>query len=253
MSLLGIEVAVEEDESSGSRLKIEGGETVDALGQVICQEWLRVWVSAEERLELSLRLTEDKIEPIFSGAAWAGTVLWRAAIRLVDVALLGGVVPLGPQVTCLELGCGLGVPGMVAALRGCRVVLTEQESLVGLLERNVAANFDSNIPACRELDWSREAARGIVAELGRTVDLVLCCDCVYVPLYGESFRLLAEAIDVLAGPESHVVLAVERRFVRGGTDGVDDFLHLLEAAGFEAARLPSQPPVEILHLRRRRG
>ena len=50
-----------------------------------------------------------------------------------------------------ELGCGLGVPGMIASLRGATTVLSEQERLLDQLRRNIH------------------------------------CDCVFEPLYGKSF------------------------------------------------------------------
>ncbi|KAL3826966.1 hypothetical protein ACHAXA_000030 [Cyclostephanos tholiformis] len=41
----------------------------------------------------------------------------------------------------LELGCGLGVPGMILHLLGCDVVLTDQSDILSQLEKNVASNF----------------------------------------------------------------------------------------------------------------
>ena len=41
----------------------------------------------------------------------------------------------------LELGCGLGVPGMILHLLGCDVVLTDQEDILSQLEKNVSSNF----------------------------------------------------------------------------------------------------------------
>ncbi|KAJ8598080.1 hypothetical protein CTAYLR_005583 [Chrysophaeum taylorii] len=239
------------DAESSAKVVIEGAESVDAHGQVICQSSLRVRTDGVPPLSLSLRLTPDQLEPVFSGAAWAGTVLWRAAVRLVEVALLGRDFS---GATVIELGAGLGVPAMICARKGAAsVVVTEQATLVDLLERNVRANFDGRI-VCRELDWSRENANALCADLNATkpFDFILCCDCVYLPLYGDSFYRLADAIDALAGPDSHVFLALERRHVRDGTDGVDAFLDALDRFGFAIAdTLPSEPPVDILHLRRR--
>lgn len=244
MSLLGIEVSSDFDEGWTSRVRIEGAESIDALGQVICQESLSLIVDEDLKLDLSVCLAEDEIEPIFSGAAWAGTVLWRAAVRLIDVALLSKIVELDSTKSVIELGCGLGVPGMVAKAIGAgTVVLTEQQNLVDLLKRNVKAN---NLEIeCRELDW--ENRQGQTAQ---RYDVVLCCDCVYQPLYGDSYVYLAETIDEIA--QSDVFISVERRFVRDGTDGVDEFLALLDKAGFQATFLkPALPPIDIIHFRRR--
>ena len=53
-----------------------------------------------------------------------------------------------------ELGCGLGVPGMIASVRGATTVLSEQERLLDQLRRNIH------------------------------------CDCVFEPLYGKAFTKL---------------------------------------------------------------
>ncbi|CAN0391654.1 unnamed protein product, partial [Laminaria digitata] len=82
----------------------------------------------------------EELAPIFSGACWAGTVVWQAALDLCDYMsehhrgdLVGASV--------VELGCGIGVPGMIARLLGANVVLTEQDELLSLLDRNLADNF----------------------------------------------------------------------------------------------------------------
>ena len=41
----------------------------------------------------------------------------------------------------LELGCGLGVPGMILHLLGCDVVLTDQVDILSQLEKNISSNF----------------------------------------------------------------------------------------------------------------
>ncbi|KAH8071443.1 lysine methyltransferase [Aureococcus anophagefferens] len=228
MSTLGIEVATTVEPMETDYIVVEGAESTDALGAAICQSSLTIRMERDgaelaKPLELTLKMTPDTIEPVFSGASWAGTVLWRAAARLVDRALLA--------------------PGAPA-------------SLVDLLERNVAANFAPEAAKtidCRELFWSREKARELRDELlgGAPVDVILCCDCVYVPLYGDCWIQLLEAIDALAGPTSDILIAVERRHVRDGDDGVDAFLAGMAANGFAASELATAAPVVLLHFTRR--
>ena len=47
--------------------------------------------------------------------------------------------------------------------------------------------------------------------------MIVCCDCVYVPLYGDSWKALLEAIDALAGPATDVLISLERRHVATAT------------------------------------
>lgn len=245
-SLLGIETSVDED-SRSSRTRIQGVERTDQLGRVVCQSGL-TFHAGDLTLKLSLKLTPETIEPIFSGAAWAGTVLWRAAVRLVDVLLDRHIE--GARV--VELGCGLGVPGMVCKQLGADlVVLTEQENLVDLATRNLTSNFsDDQKILARELDWTDQKQLTSISQF--TFDLILCCDCVYIPLYGDSWRALVTAINALAGPHTAVLISVERRIVGGGTDGVDLFLDAMATAGFIiVTSFPTDPPVEIFEFRRR--
>jgi predicted nicotinamide N-methyase len=75
----------------------------------------------------SLTLQAVDIEPLFSGAAWAGTVVWPACIYLANYLCRQrkGLKRV------IELGSGLGVPGIVAGLLGAESVwLTEQDPLV---------------------------------------------------------------------------------------------------------------------------
>ena len=265
MSTLGIEVSTTVEPMETDYMVVEGAESTDAMGQAICQSSLRIRMECEGRelakpLDLTLKMTPDTIEPVFSGASWAGTVLWRAAARLVDRAILAPDAPVrvaGRSV--VELGCGLGVPGMVCARLGAApVALTEQDSLVDLLERNVDANFSAASAAnvsCRELFWSKAKAQELRDDLvgGNFFDVVVCCDCVYVPLYGDCWIQLLEAIDVLAGPRSDVLISLERRHVRDGDDGVNGFLQGMSDNGFDSTELPTEAPVVLLIFKRRRS
>ena len=128
MSCLGIDVSSTVQGSELDHITVEGIEATDALGRAICQSQLTVRCEGVAPLNLDLKLSPDDLEPVFSGAAWAGTVLWRAAAVLVDRAFLGADAVQIKGRTCIELGCGLGVPGMACARLGAKnVALTEQQ------------------------------------------------------------------------------------------------------------------------------
>jgi len=46
-----------------------------------------------------------------------------------------------PGLRCLELGAGVGLVGIALARLGAAVTLTDKPPLVGLLRRNIAANW----------------------------------------------------------------------------------------------------------------
>ncbi|KAL7525912.1 hypothetical protein ACHAWF_001561 [Thalassiosira exigua] len=146
----------------------------------------------------------------------------------------------------LELGCGLGIPGMIFHLLGGNVVLTDQIDILSQLEKNVSSNFpltfidnanESSSPdehanrpeehriQALPLSWSRNGISCLLKQLGRTrigFDIVINCDCVYEPLYGNSWHMLNEAIDELlkANPRCLIISSMERR----QADGIDEFL-----------------------------
>ncbi|OQR85008.1 hypothetical protein ACHHYP_12443 [Achlya hypogyna] len=191
----------------------------------VCEE--RIVIHVEDKsLDISLLLDEEELAPLFCGAAWAGTLVWEAAELLSNYMLNELDVS---SLRVLELGAGLGVPGMVAGLLGAQhVVLTEQPELVPLLRTNIRRNFaGANSVAAAELSWGREATRAFVATHG-TFDVLLSCDCVYEPLYGESWRALAHTMDELcaANPACRALVSVERRH----GDGIDRFLAFLPTA-----------------------
>ena len=162
-------------------------------------------------LKLSTALSEQSIAPLFDGTQWAGTRVWKAAVlgleylirerqrRLVVTEVEGTGAVQRQQLpsfsSLLELGCGLGVPGMVWKQLldqeyeqqqqqsssssynndNRRVVLTDRESLVSQLQDNIRANFgdgatsdkgdnnggdatNSNLNSieAKVLDWSKE-------------------------------------------------------------------------------------------------
>eukprot|EP00531_Pseudo-nitzschia_arenysensis_P019231 CAMPEP_0116123158 /NCGR_PEP_ID=MMETSP0329-20121206/4599_1 /TAXON_ID=697910 /ORGANISM="Pseudo-nitzschia arenysensis, Strain B593" /LENGTH=325 /DNA_ID=CAMNT_0003617055 /DNA_START=91 /DNA_END=1068 /DNA_ORIENTATION=- len=191
-------------------------------------------------LSLSTVLQEGSIAPLFDGTQWAGTRVWKAAVVGLEYILRQmGQDNLG---ALLELGCGLGVPGMVwkqvLSMQGPgspRVVLTDRDSLITQLQANVEANFpgDSSIEAM-PLDWSAEGITSLLRDEtethGTIFDVCLNCDCVYEPLYGrEAWESLVDVLSEVAqtSPSTLLVTALERR----NGDNVEGFLAKLEASG----------------------
>lgn len=77
--------------------------------------------------------------------------LWEAAMVLADLMLT--TPPAKEGHTLLELGAGLGAPGLAAALAGYRVTLTDYEPHILDFERVSAAATGLKGVECRLLDW----------------------------------------------------------------------------------------------------
>ncbi|GMF29599.1 unnamed protein product [Phytophthora fragariaefolia] len=133
---------------------------------------------------------------------------------------------------------------MAARVAGAKhVVLTEQDELLRLMHVNLAANADVlRLPGGQELGEDTDDNGSIVARPlswgvqqtneylqqypDEKVDVVLSCDCIYEPLYGTSWRALAQTMELLclANPKCVVLMGVERR----NQDGIDKFLAFVD-------------------------
>jgi predicted nicotinamide N-methyase len=111
------------------------------------------------------------------GGSWAPlvpywAVLWRSGVTLARF-VSSSSEPLA-ALRVVELGCGLGLPSLVAASRGASVLATDYEpEALSLLSRNASENGVS--VETMEVDWS--APDALVAR--GPFDLVLAADVLY--------------------------------------------------------------------------
>ena len=92
---------------------------------------------------------KDPFEDVESFPFWV--TLWEAAMVLADLMLT--TPPTQEGQTLLELGAGLGAPGLAAALAGYRVTLTDYEPHILDFQRVSAAATGIKGMECRLLDW----------------------------------------------------------------------------------------------------
>ena len=96
----------------------------------------------------SLLQGKDPLNDVTTFPFWVR--LWEAALVLAEFV---ATVPKEPGTTLLELGAGLGVPGLVAAAAGFKVTLTDFEELILDFERiNAAASKLEGVEVAK-LDW----------------------------------------------------------------------------------------------------
>jgi predicted nicotinamide N-methyase len=116
--------------------------------------------------------------------------LWPAAVAMANY-IVQRVSLTGRQV--LELGCGLGLVGLVAALQGARVLSTDYEDAALVFARQNARRNGCPRVRFRLMDWRAPALR-------RRYDYILASDVIYE----------ARNFDPL-------VLLLRRYLARGGT------------------------------------
>ncbi|CAI5761886.1 Uncharacterized protein PODLI_1B024144 [Podarcis lilfordi] len=144
-------------------------------------------------------------------------VVWDAAVVLCTFLEMGGIDLQGRLV--IELGAGTGLLGIVAALLGAQVTITDRKAALALLESNVQANLPADIrprTAVKELTWGRDL--GSFSSGG--YDFILGADIVYLE---ETFADLLETLDHLCSEQTVILLSCRLRYERD-----HKFLKMLE-------------------------
>jgi predicted nicotinamide N-methyase len=161
------------------------------------------------------RLLRD--EPAPEPPYWAH--LWIGARALAR--LLAEADGLGGQ-RVLDLGCGLGLPGLVAAARGAEVWFADRESAALEFVRASAERNRLERVRCLPLDFTRESLDG-------DFDVILGAEVVYDP---ESYLPLADFLDRHLRPDGLLHLTDAFRA------DAQRFFAELERRGFAGTRRP---------------
>jgi predicted nicotinamide N-methyase len=123
--------------------------------------------------------------------------IWEASVVLADH--LASLEPR-PGRDLLEIGCGLGLVGIVAATFGHRVTMTEQDpDALNFARANALTNLSPSNPPIeiRRLDWNQPA-------LDRTFDLVVGSEVVYSE---RDYDPLFHLFKTLLRPGGQIILA----------------------------------------------
>ncbi len=145
----------------------------------------------------------------------------------------------------IELGCGVGLPTVVALDRGARAVATDHyEAALDFAAYNARANLGRE-PETRLLDWRTPG----LGDLEGAFDLVYAADVLYER---GNVALLADLIPRLLKPEARALIADPRRAP------APSFLREIERRGFrvsteEAVVVAGDRDVTVLVHEVRRG
>ena len=172
------------------------------------------------------RLPRIQFRPAERLPYWAE--LWSSAIALAQYLWRETDVQ-GLEV--LELGCGLGLPGIVASRKGAAVTLTDYEADALAFARYNALRNGCEQVSIRHLDWHRPT-------LDKTYPLIIASDVLYERV---NFQPLVRLLQTTLAPRGTLVLAEPDRPV------ATHFFRLLRDQGFRYERLTER--VEVNHER----
>ncbi|KAJ7179421.1 putative methyltransferase-domain-containing protein [Mycena filopes] len=143
------------------------------------------------------------VDLILDSSPGCGGVAWPAG----EVGLARYIVQGGPNSlhgkNILELGSGTGLVGLVAAMLGGTVTLTDQAPLIRIMRQNVEINKLSHTCTVSELNWGEP----IPAEIPRP-DVILAADCVY---FEPAFPLLVQTLWDLANEDTEILFCYKKR------------------------------------------
>ncbi len=168
------------------------------------------------------RLPQIQFRPGERLPYWAE--LWGSAIALAQF-LWRAMDVQGLEV--LELGCGLGLPGIVASRKGAAVTLTDYEADALAFARYNALRNGCEQVSIRHLDW-------YIPTLARTYPLIIASDVLYERA---NFQRLLRLLQMAIAPHGIFVLAEPNRPV------ATHFLRLLRDHGFRYERFTERVEV----------
>ncbi len=162
--------------------------------------------------------------------------LWPSAIGMSQYLIQKQVIQAGKSV--IELGCGLGLPGIVAGKLGATVTFTDYlEDALVFARQNWQLNHPRQAAQFVKMDW-REPNPALAA------DIVLASDVTYEERF---FAFLPEALRQLCKPEARIIMSDPSRAI------AEVFFSNLEQQGFKILDLDQLKiknfDINIYHLR----
>ncbi|XP_033097652.1 protein N-lysine methyltransferase METTL21A-like isoform X2 [Anneissia japonica] len=147
-------------------------------------------------------------------------VVWDAAVVLseyLESSVQAGELRLDGS-KLLELGAGTGLVGMMAALLGAKVTLTDRLEVIDSLTVNVENNFRDGKTSItvKELEWGKN-----LEDFSEKYDFIIGADIVYIK---ESFTALLHTLSELSQPNTKVLLSCRIRYQKDL-----DFLKMLKS------------------------
>lgn len=130
----------------------------------------------------------------------------------------------------IEVGAGLGLPGLAAATLGADVIVTDRQPLIAALKRNISANHLEDRVKADVLEWS-SMGDSKLGKIGTNFEIILGSDLLFdVAIVADLSKALLE----LSSPETQIFISHELR-----EKSVECF-RVLGEKGFQWSRIPNE-------------
>ncbi len=146
--------------------------------------------------------------------------IWPSSLALIE--FIEKQHPIESGLKVIELGCGIGLVGMVAEFYGAEVLLTDyQPDALLFAEMNWLLNL-GKLPATLLMDWRD-------SNFSEQYDLILASDIVYEKRF---FWAIVELFEKIVGENSHILLSEPNRKI------AEIFFDMLSSENFSFKKYP---------------
>ena len=151
--------------------------------------------------------------------------IWTSSLLLGEHILAGAVEA---HHSVIELGCGIGIAGIVAGYVSDNILMTDYEApALAFAERNWRRHHQRE-PKLALLDWRDPPT-------GKRYDRIIAADVAYE---SRAFRPLADCFDKLLAPGGEIIFGEPKRPIAG------EFYILLRNLGWQMERISLEPPAD---------
>ena len=147
---------------------------------------------------------------------WAD--LWPSAVALGEHLVKSNVIK--PGVNVHDMGCGLGLPGIVAGMLGADVLFTDYlDEALDFAKQNWELNCKT-VARFEKMDWRKP-------DLAYKADILVASDVAYER---RSFEYLPDAFRTLTNPGGKIIVSEPKRLY------AQEFFNSLQYQGFQVTK-----------------
>lgn len=186
------------------------------------------------------KASSDLIAGVYEG----GMKIWECAVDLATFLLSNNALSSGRRV--MELGCGVGLPGVCALLQGAQLVVFQDYNVEVLMSRTIPTAFYNGAPKGRQFQDVKEFSSvcqfcygdwgALVRKMSQNgcqwkhgFDVILASETIYCR---ESYPSFLSALKYFLDPSGGVVYLAAKSYYFGVGGSVAEFREFVSSDGY---------------------